>query len=210
LTRSGDNNLIASFRLEGDFNEKIIEKKSAMLGGSLSLGYGKFVYPEDYIGCELGLDVINWKTRRGADNTLYTEGNDYGPDYGAGVVRLKHNKLIPAISTRVGVYCDSLQALFYAKGGVAYVLANLHTLDGVLRMTRLTPTIGIGVEKSINRRLSCKLEYDYRICAKRKKVFKYDDCVNEKIPELPSIHHYSKLCISNRGYIVRLMASVHI
>ncbi|MCR5224941.1 MAG: outer membrane beta-barrel protein [Alphaproteobacteria bacterium] len=143
----------------------IHDRKVNSFGGSLVMGYGKFMNKTLYLGGEVTLDIASNKST----NHQYLVKDDNNPHpYQAGV-----NGLVPSVAFRCGGRCYPMRALFYVKGGAALVRSKYQETDATLyrdneqKMSKISPLIGVGMEKNICRNWNIRFEGDYKFQAKK-------------------------------------------
>jgi hypothetical protein len=206
-TKLAANQWLTGVKAEGSLAQGIVRGKSNRLGGSLGIGYGRFVHHDVYLGAELLFDVVGNKEKKSF--------NKIGNVAGLGNVYLKQSGFIPSFAARVGMYCDSLGALIYGKFGLSNSRAELTTESrGDAKLSKIVPVLGIGAEKKVDF-VSIRFEVDCRLQGKKTaEITASPETVNITsalgvVPPM-DLSHKINVGIKSRGYEVRLMAVMHI
>ncbi len=177
-------------------NFSLVKSNVGKVGTALTAGYGNIFGGNYYIGGEISLDIAGSKSRteyttRFSDTTLKTRG------------------FIPTIALRLGGFIPSVDCLAYVKVGFTFLnnkFENDVRFPGQgFGSQKITPIVGIGLEKMIFDNCSLKIEGDYRFSANKKKSgimmynngqplnAKYNGTINNKV----------------RGYVVRVICVYH-
>lgn len=168
------------------------------VGAVLAVGYGDTFGGNYYVGGEVSLDVAGSKSR-----TRYS-----GVPYESDTV-LKTRGIIPTVALRLGGFVPAIDCLAYAKLGFTFLNNKFKNNQGFpgqdFGSQKITPIVGIGLEKMIGDGCSLKIDADYRFPANKKKSglmlygdgqplnAGYNGTVNNKV----------------RGYVVRVMCVYH-
>ncbi|MDR1983145.1 MAG: hypothetical protein LBQ08_05125 [Holosporaceae bacterium] len=150
------NQHVVGVKAEGLLRKEIVKGKANKLGGSVSIGYGRFVYHDIYLGADLGFDIADNKEKRVLSD-LATNGFD---------VNLKQNGFIPTLSARLGMYCNTLEALLYCKIGLSNPSIELASNFGNIKLSKIAGVVGLGMEKKIGPVL-LRCEFDHRLHSKK-------------------------------------------
>ena len=148
------------------------------VGGALVFGFWKKIPGKNfYAGIEAGINFGPTTTERSADN--YAQGND--PAAGTQLTYLydlevKHNSFVPQLALRFGYVDCETKMMTYIKLGAAYSrvkgIYNDWTEDNNSTMTLrsssefkcngITPIVALGVEKAFAKKMTGRLEAEYR------------------------------------------------
>ncbi|MDR1375205.1 MAG: hypothetical protein LBJ45_00110 [Holosporaceae bacterium] len=177
--------------------------RSSKVGGALAFGYSGLIGENSLWGVEATFDIAGSKSSE----------DDY---WVYGKVQRKNRGFVPTLAARFGLYSSYADALFYLRLGVANLKSEVVNNSRSLKLNKLTPIIGVGVEKDIDGDLSARLEFDYRIQSEKsgdiliKKVEKKEivDFTTEGTDA--SLDFVGKGRIRTKGYAVRVMAVWHI
>lgn len=199
---------VHSFKTRGYPTNKImIRKNDAKLNGSIVCGYGA-MHKDIYLGGELNLDCGSSGKSTKADDTIAL------PECSSGSITIKKCGIAPTVAARIGLYNQSLDALLYLRAGAEYSNINLATSIGSVKLSKLSPIIGVGVEKKLSS-FSFRVECDYKI--KRSKIGNISHNVDFDTPRimLPQavrfpMTHSSSVNVSTKGYTVRTMICYHL
>ena len=192
------------YTMEDVNNRGLNRKNKGKIGGSIDVGYGKFVYSNLYLGADVNVDISGRGKTTEID--LYDRGIAGDPvSYGATTVQ--SNIVTPTFALRVGGYISDVDTLVCVRAGVAWVGAKAKNefLKNEVKLSKITPIIGLGVEKNVWRNCSVKLEGDYRFPSSKKieaKTWSFDDGSK-------SIETGFSEEVKVRGYSVRLMGVYH-
>lgn len=142
-----------SIQVNTDISHQQIDK----FGGTVVAGYGK-TFDKFYVGGEALLDINNdCKT----DNTYACEGDSL--PYSSNI-----KGIIPSIAVRFGYKCSITYCPIYAKFGISWLRSEFQekselVVNNIRKMSKITPTIGLGFEKKICNSFNLRGELDYRI-----------------------------------------------
>jgi hypothetical protein len=123
--------------------------------GSVNLGWGRFVCNGLYLGLEAGFDIS--KTDE--------ESKRVPIDRVEWSAKVKSNGFVPRLNLRLGYYLSSVEGLIYMKLGGERLKVDVTGQDkwsgSNVKMSKITPSIGVGFEKAVNKKVSVKLEGEY-------------------------------------------------
>ena len=152
----------SEFRTEDTTDNVLVHKtKMNALGGSVALGYNHG-FGSFFAGLEATLDVCKNKKR---DFTWTADGDTFNG-------KCKISGVVPTVALRVGGFVPMMDAVVYARAGVAYQKCECDpVVDGAAfpnaKLSKIMPVVGLGVEKKINC-LTARLEGDYRFRTNKK------------------------------------------
>ncbi len=174
------------------FGDDILHKKSDKIGGSLVAGYGEFITGNFYLGGEITLDIAGNKT---SDVTYELKA------IGTNECHTKVKGFIPSVALRLGGWCCPIDSLVYVRLGLAWVKAEYQEKDtdyvnDVRKLNKVSPVIGLGIEKNVYGNINVRAECDYRFQVKKE----------DKTSMKDNSYSYN---VENRlkGFTVRLMAT---
>lgn len=158
----------------GNLPMQIQNRKVNKAGGSLSIGYGKCLADEYYVGGELSIDVSGSKSYVGR---YYFGGND---EYSG-----KVHAIVPSAVVKLG-YCLTPSVMVYLRGGIAHVKSDFTDSTGRLiynysigrgkqcryygsdvNVSKVVSVVGFGVEQKLKCGFGLRLEGDYRFNTKK-------------------------------------------
>lgn len=152
------------------------------IGGTLLFGYQRVLdsYPV-CLGLELGSDL----SPRHEENNFGKMSTHIGRLYDAKATR---NGFCPFAAVKVGYISHENTLMTYFKAGVSYVKSHevydeftsdpnafgiyLPHYSGQIKLTSWMPTIAVGLEKSIAKDVTGRLETEYRFAKSKTKHFK--------------------------------------
>lgn len=183
------------------------------LGGSLAAGYGSFIYNNYYLGGEISLDITGSKSTTSGNVRIFATNGVENCVYGATTVKTRG--LVPTVALRFGRYISNIDSLLYARLGLAFLnnkFDNESMPNQGFGSQRVTPIIGLGIEKKVFDTCSVKLEGDYRFSISKKKsgFWKFDDDGGGNLDTTNIIPNYDA-SIRNKvsGYVVRVVCVYH-
>ena len=185
-----------------DYTAKpITSGQNNKMGGSLLVGYGTFFCHNIYCGLELGVDITSNKERFVSAWPMRMKN-----------IKLKQHGVTPSLSARLGFFSDALDAMLYAKAGVTVWNSKLETKVENIRLTKIMPTIGVGIEKKIEL-IALRCEFDYRLpLNKTSNLSCYDESRGVSVLGTPiSIaDHTTSIRTHQKGYTVRIIGVMHL
>lgn len=164
-----------------DYNES--NSSPMCLGGTIVAGFGKKMKTNQaYAGIEAGLDF--------SPNSYSANADKYTADLAcANVVTYnlytKRNGLIPSVAVRFGLVDCNTKILTYAKAGISYAKstetyqqwaialaqAALDTPPATFKNSGITPILALGLEKSFAKKMTCRVEAEYKFGKNKSKIF---------------------------------------
>lgn len=151
---------------------------STRLGGTLLFGYQKVL--SDYpvcLGLELGSDFSPKKEELNASKTSTRAGRVYD-------LKTSRNGFTPFAALRIGYINHDHKFMTYLKVGISYEKSQesyneydfntgeyLSNFSGSMKLTSWMPTVAIGLEKSIGKDLTGRVEGEYRFAKSKTKNF---------------------------------------
>ena len=193
-------------------NHAVLAKtRIGKLGGSLTAGYGNFIYDNYYLGGEISLDITKNKSTK-SGNVINVSSDDITVTYGTTTVKTKG--FVPTVALRFGGYLSNIDCLLYARLGLTFFnnkFDNESMPNQGFKSRRITPIVGIGVEKKIFDMCSVKIEGDYRFFnSKKRSVFQKFDDDNGRIDYNNLVENYNaSIKNKNSGYVVRVVCVYH-
>ncbi|MDR2067797.1 MAG: hypothetical protein LBP41_02295 [Holosporaceae bacterium] len=177
------------------------EGRNNKVSGALAFGYDKFFYENYLLGAELTFDFA------GNKNADDSEGH-------FDAVKRKDRGFVPTLAAKIGVYSEYLDTLFYLRLGAAQVRSEINHGARSLKLSKLTPVIGAGVEKIVFDNVSLRVEGDYRIQSEKSGDL-FASSGNGTITDTSGnkpVHwtRTGKARIRTKGYAVRVMGVWHI
>ncbi|MDR2681717.1 MAG: hypothetical protein LBB29_01560 [Holosporaceae bacterium] len=184
LCDSGDKNVFTY----GDYPVEQyteIDAASTRIGGSIILGYGKKLSSKSfYIGLEAGLDFHR--------NAVYFNGACYDSYYMRNFdIELKRGGVSPSLAFRIGHYDCDTGILTFIKVGASYVKTTEHykafdesttaesSIEATHKMTSYLPTVALGIERAFTKKVSARLEAEYRFGKNKTKTYNVIRSVDE-------------------------------
>ena len=135
----------------------LIKTNVGRLGGGIVGGYGTFLDNIIYVGGEFTIDITGSKKNDSKVSDIYNQSF------------LKTRGFVPTLALRLGVYVSEIDSLLYIRGGISF-LNNKFESDSFresISSKRVTPIIGIGIEKKVYSACSVRIEGDYRITTEK-------------------------------------------
>ncbi|MDR2794386.1 MAG: porin family protein, partial [Holosporaceae bacterium] len=127
-----------------------VTKKISHIVGNLYFGSGRMLNGIPvYLGGELNMSLA-----KAASNT--SNVNEVA-------VKFNHNGLVPSFGFRVGYSSSKNDLLFFGKIGLSHVKIKMEYENTKLSMSKLVPTIGLGMEKAISNKYSMRFDIEYII-----------------------------------------------
>lgn len=183
-------------------NHGLNRKNKGKFGGSISVGYGKFVYSNLYLGADANVDIS------GKGKTTEIDSLDRGGGGGLdlisyGATTVQSNAVTPTFALRVGGYIPDVDTLVCVRAGVAWVGAKAKNelLGSEVKLSKIAPVVGLSVEKNVWKNCSVKLEGDYRFPVSKKVQMKSQRVSARGFARDVDVSEELKI----RGYSVRLM-----
>ena len=190
-------------------NLNLSDKNYSKIGGSVSVGYGLFIYENLYLGIDFTLDISG--NHKSVDTDL-RQRDDIRTDSGE-IVRMgtyrdtivRNHEIIPTLAARTGVYIPYISTLICARFGVSLIDMEVEnsTLKNTVKLNKFAPIIGLSLEKSLTKNWSVKLEGDYVFPVKKRFNDTRSDTLIDGIP----ICHFET--VKTRSYAVRLICAYH-
>lgn len=144
---------------------------------SLALGYGK-AFNKGYLGIEAGLDVAR-------NNNFYHAGM-LSTNNRQFEVHSRINGIVPSLALKVGYVCPVSKMMTYLKAGVVYTKAKAEyeeyvdidqpTCKSSGAVSKLSPIVALGFEKSLSDKIRGRFEVEYKFRAS--KEFTYNDATD--------------------------------
>ncbi|MBQ7672968.1 MAG: hypothetical protein IJT36_00315, partial [Alphaproteobacteria bacterium] len=192
-----DNASELGFGLPDVHGISLLKANVGRVGAALSVGYGDFITGNCYLGGEINLDIAGSKSNEHKDNDL-------------GITKLKTRGFVPTVALRLGGYVPSLDCIFYARFGFTFLNNKFESqcVQGQgFGSQKITPIVGLGIEKTIFDGCSMRIEGDYRFSADRKKndLVGYDPATGDRMNDP------YRAAVKNRvrGYVVRVVCVYH-
>ncbi len=180
----------------------INRKNKGKLSGSINAGYGKFVYSNLYLGADLTLD-ISGKGKTTEIDSFDRGGysNDKWEPASYDSTTVQSNVVVPTFAFRLGGYIPDVDTLVCVRAGAAWVGASAknQTLENEVKLNKITPIVGLSIEKNVWKNCSIKLEGDYRFPVSKKVQLKSKKLLD--INDGISVNEEVKI----KGYSIRLM-----
>ena len=187
-------------KIENIDNHALNRKNKGKIGGSINVGYGKFVYSNLYAGIDVNVDIS------GKGKTTEIDSLDRGGKGGLGSIAygsttVQSNVVVPTLALRVGGYIPDVDALVCVRAGAAWIGASAKNqkLENEVKLNKITPIVGLSVEKNVWKNCSIKLEGDYRFPVSKKVQMKSEKFFG------PGIGINVNEEVKIRGYSVRLV-----
>lgn len=205
--------------LSRTFNKKFSRNKSRLFEGNLAIGYGKVFKDKIYTGLNLTLDMTK-NSKKTKDDSIQIDTSD--PNNAPGIVASSGNfgmitnkvrGINPTLAFKFGLVCQKLNAVFYGRVGVRHVSSKLISKEGgSLKMSKITPALGFGFEKYLQKfpNTFVRFEGDYYLKVKKSGRFIKENITvaatdttgfNEKDPK-----YTRTAAVKNKldGYVIRL------
>ncbi|MDR2766454.1 MAG: hypothetical protein LBB63_03265 [Holosporaceae bacterium] len=178
------NNLVAS--IDMTYRPGFSRVRGSTGFGSLGAGFGRCVGGRAYLGCEVSCDLgSSHRVTKYVQFPGTNGGASYSASSGGGSMNL---------DCRVG-YLESAGPLLYLKLGVrrSRHIVSCGGASFTSKVSKVSPSLGIGVEQSVDRGLSMRLEGEHQFCAKHNAQLRFspgygvvfDDTVHANIAGLP-------------------------
>ncbi|MDR0968255.1 MAG: hypothetical protein LBL99_01300 [Holosporaceae bacterium] len=159
------------------------DDRNTRLGGSIVLGFGKKLKTNGaYFGIEAGLDFSPASNYYHAHKVSALSSRLYD-------IETKVNGIVPSISLKGGFVDCATKILTYLKVGAAYTKMTEHywesiagvaggavigqpvVNDSIHKCSTLVPIIAIGIEKAFAKRMTARLEMEYKFPKSKIKDF---------------------------------------
>lgn len=183
-------------------NHRLNKKNKEKIGGTISLGYGRFVFSNLYLGADFSLDISEKSKSVESDNFL-RDDTKYGD------TTVQNNAVVPTLALKVGGYIPDIDTLACVRAGAAKIGIKVQNelLKNEKELCKITPVVGISIEKKVWKNCSLKLEGDYRFPVSKR----IDGISNNFVHEngeitYPGIFNEK---IKTRSYNVRFMCVYH-
>lgn len=156
--------------------EKEIDDSKTRLGGSIVLGIGKKLKTNQFYGSlEFGLDFAP-NAVSSSNGNMTARGRGYD-------VSLSRNGVTPSIAVRLGVVDCNTKILTFLKGGISRAKIGeyyceydtSHPLDLAYshqKFSSTTPFVGLGIEKAFAKKMTFRVEGEYKWGKSKTKDFK--------------------------------------
>ena len=189
---------------KGTYGYSLAKPNVGRVGAALALGYGDFITGNCYLGGEINLDI--------AGSRQTEKENNFGGDY-YGTTKVKTRGFVPTVALKLGGYVPSLDCMFYARVGLTFLnnkFENPYLAGQGFGSQKITPIVGLGIEKTIFDGCSMRIEGDYRFSADKKKDdlvgYEQDGTVRQGLAG-----ETTRTTVKNRvrGYVVRVVCVYH-
>jgi opacity protein-like surface antigen len=171
-------------------NLRLNGKTKGKIGGSVNVGYGKFVNSYLYCGADFVLDIAG-KAKSSEETGRYKN------------TTVENSGVVPTLALRVGGYIPAIDSLVCARFGGAFVNTKSRNEEMVenpeIKIHKFTPVVGLSLEKNVRKNWSVKFEGDYRFLAQKEKLV-------SGTMEPFGVENRSLVKTKTRGYCVRLMS----
>ena len=150
-------------------NMRLNGKSKKMLGGAVNVGYGQFVNSYLYVGADLTVDIAG--DGKSAEKAVKAYKD----------TTVKNSGVIPTVAVKVGGYIPGVNILTCARFGAAFVEAkaiNNEYLENELKIRKVTPIVGLSLEKYVGHGFFVKLEGDYRFPVEKENKVNGPLCCN--------------------------------
>ena len=134
----------------------VFSKNTNRFIGTVGLGYGKVFKDKFYIGLEALLD--------------FTKNKKWGMDNGDGTTtHLESKGLFPSVGLRLGYVVPKYNTMVYLKVSGSYSQMEGWSDDDPEKekVSKIAPSLALGVEKAFGKRFTARLEGDYRFKSKK-------------------------------------------
>ncbi|MDR0631632.1 MAG: hypothetical protein LBF54_00020 [Holosporaceae bacterium] len=180
-------------------SEDRINDSKTRLGGSLVLGVGKKLPNNKFYGSfEVGLDFAPKITsiavyQASATTRLYSHA------------RLSRNGITPSLAIRLGAVDCNTKILTYLKGGISWAkitadyppAAGDKPIDS--KLTTATPFVGLGIEKAFAKKMTFRLEGDFKFGKNKTKDFDlYNGNISTKVSHRYETNIRALICYNVR------------
>jgi opacity protein-like surface antigen len=203
---------VAEVKFESSKHERIANLGKNALMGVVAIGYGHIFSNNVYLGGECLLD-FGKKNEKGLDKNYVNNSPDAANEWSS----LEHGAVTPVISIRGGYYLDTIQAMPYLKIGVAFINIKAANKYSSVKLCKAVPEIALGLEKTLAKRASLRLEFGYRLNSKTHGKIDSDFFVSEQtVPGYDSdaisfdTTKTSDVNLEHKGFVVRLLTAIHI
>ena len=187
-----DDNLQTAYPDESNADGMNFGKKDfSRIGISAIIGHGGFLSRESYLGGEIGIDLMS---KKGCTKSFGVRNKS----------TLKTNGFSPSLSLRLGQYISQENFLIYEKAGLKVQNGKFSSeLTGNTEISnrKLTPLIGIGIEKNLESDVNARFEFDYYFQASKSKSNLTGYLENGEVIE----NYQAKVSHKMRGYTFRLL-----
>ncbi|MDR1235671.1 MAG: hypothetical protein LBJ96_01555 [Holosporaceae bacterium] len=178
---------------------RIADGKSNKVGASFTAGYGCMCLDNSYFGGQVLLDFSGSKQNKSRDRD----------PKGYGEIKTEARKFSPSAALLFGKYVQPLDALIGIKLGAVLQKSELTSAYGAIKVSKVTPTIGLFIRKGIVGHFSLGLEFDYMLRKKnegrlQRKVAGHLDNAGGARAQI-NLDHVSRVSFGSKGYTVRLM-----
>ena len=195
VTKNGNNALSATFI--GNGSAAVFQNKLNKLGALLIAGWGDFD-GNLYYGAQIALDISGNKDTELSKDSF-------------GTVKLESKGFRPYFEVMLGRYFETIDALFYLKGGVTYSRAKLLSDKGDVKVGSFAPLIGVGAKKAVTENMTVCTEVGYVFEVNKKgslnTVENYTIVNGSGANVSASTSHEMDTKVRNRGYNIRVFAT---
>ena len=173
----------------------LIKTNVGRLGGGIVGGYGTFLDNTIYVGGEFTVDITGSKKNENTDS-MYK------------LSFLKTKGFIPTLAVRFGTYISNIDLFFYVKGGVTFLnskFENNDTYRESISSQRVTPIVGIGIERKLCDVYSVRVEGDYRFLSEKTK----DGILGYRNTGAIMNNYSASVKNKTHGYAIRILCIYH-
>ncbi len=154
-----------------DFS-KVANSDTTRLMGTVAFGFGKKLKGKGfYAGIEAGLDFGPASTIANFDGNAGT-GNNTGSTVGYDA-EIRINGFVPSLALRLGFVDCETKMMTYLKLGAAYgkAVSSFRTFDELddttfstvdVKVSTITPIVALGIEKAFAKKMTARLEAEYK------------------------------------------------
>ncbi len=203
LTKEQADALAKNSKLVNVINQGLNRKNVGKVGASVSVGYGQFVYSNLYLGADFSLDISK-KGKSVESDRFYRAGTTYGD------TTVQNNAVVPTLALKVGGYIPDIDTLVCIRAGAAKtgIKAQNELLGNEIKFSKITPVVGLSIEKNVGKSCSIKLEGNYRFPISKQIENLTDNLVAAGANKIPVPVPFRET-VKTKGYSVRLMYVYH-
>lgn len=152
------------------------------------------------------MDIAGRRSKKGSELFNYSNDDIYYPPISYGKTTIKTGGFIPTFAARAGIYFPKIDSIVYVRVGFTFLnnkFENTVMRDDIT-CQKISPIVGLGIEKSVFGRCTIRVEGDYRFSANKTKHLNVYD-----IYTINRDRYSGQIKNKVRGYAIRLFGVYH-
>ena len=198
-------NIITIRAVESFQDKNLLTSNVGRIGGTVLVGYGDFT-GRCYLGGEFSLDIAGRRSKESSEVFNYSVLMPDEPPVPYGKTTIKTGAFIPTLAARAGLYFPTLDSVIYVRVGFTFLnnkFENTYMRDKDIVCQKISPIVGVGIEKNIFGKYTVRIEGDYRFPAnKTENLNRYDGQTRVD-------GYVGQVKNKVRGYAIRLIGTYH-